>query len=304
MRSGRLLLIYTVVVFAGGALIAPWLYWLVQSVAPHSHIAQAPFHRFLDRSLLGVALIGIWPLLRSLGATSARDFGLVYPSKQGAKLGRGFVLGFGSLAIFVVIALAAHARQFNHDLSAGKIAAKLAGAAVTAVAVAVLEEILFRGAIFGALRKTWNLPGALIVSSMIYAIVHFLAKSDLGGPITWISGFRLLPLKLAGFTDLHVVIPGFFNLTLAGFMLALAYHRTGNLYFSMGLHAGWVFWLKSYGIFTSSVADANLWLWGTSKLIDGWLALAILTVTLLALLQMVPNDAARNSQTSESTNPR
>ncbi|HTA31440.1 MAG TPA: CPBP family intramembrane glutamic endopeptidase [Candidatus Cybelea sp.] len=292
MRPARSLLIYTIVVFAGGALIAPWLYWLVQSLAPNSHLAQTPFHRFLDRSLLGVALLGIWPLLRSLGITWP-ECGLVIvsSSRRWKLLTQGFALGFGSLATAAIIAIAAHARTLNTDLflSTNKILAKFAATAATAAVVAILEEILFRGAIFGALRKAWNWRIALLVSSMIYAIVHFLAKADLPGPVTWTSGLRLLPLKLTGFGDLPTLIPGFFNLTLAGVLLGLAYYRTGNLYFSIGLHAGWIFWLKSYGVLTSPITSSNTWLWGTDKLIDGWLALAVLAVALFILLRLLPD---------------
>ena len=81
-------------------------------------------------------------------------------------------------------------------------------------------------------------------------------------------------------------MPGFFNLTLAGVLLALAYQRTGNLYFSIGLHAGWIFWLKSYGAFTKDVANANVWLWGTGKMTDGWLALVVLTLTLVVFTRL------------------
>ena len=78
---------------------------------------------------------------------------------------------------------------------------------------------------------------------------------------------------LGGFADFHALVPGFFSLTLAGILLGLAYQRTGNLYFSIGLHAGWIFWLKTYGAFTTSAPHAATWFWGTGKMIDGWLAL-------------------------------
>jgi membrane protease YdiL (CAAX protease family) len=288
MRPLRSLLIYVIVVFFGGALLAPWLYWAAQSVAPGSRLAANPFHRFVDRSLLALALIGIWPLLRSLGAKSWRDVGLVMPRGQWNLLGRGFLLGFNSLAAVAVIAIAAHARQFNTHLAAGQVAGKLAVATGTAVAVAILEEILFRGAIFGSWRRIWNWRAALVASSMIYAIVHFLGRVDLAGPVTWTSGLELLPRKLEGFGNLKIVIPGFFNLTLAGALLALAYQRTGNLYFSIGLHMGWIFWLKSYALLTSPVTHANVWLWGTEKLIDGWLALLILAAALVILTRLLP----------------
>jgi uncharacterized protein len=295
MRPIRSLLIFLIVVFIGGALLAPWLYWLVQATAPASHLAHNPFHRFVNRSLLALALAGIWPLLRSLGAKSWRDVGLVKTGGEWQRLIAGFALGFGSLACVAIIVLAAHGRQLKLNLTLAQCATDLAGATATAAIVAVLEELLFRGAIFGALRKIWNWRAALLVSSMIYAMVHFMQSADLVGPVTWHSGLEILPRMLRGFGNKSVVIPGFLNLTLVGILLGLAYQKTGNLYFSIGLHAGWIFWLKSYGLLTSPVIAADQWLWGTEKLIDGWLALFVLAVTLLVLIRL-PLAKAEDSQ--------
>lgn len=286
MRPLRALLIYTLVVFVGGALLAPWLYQAVHALAPASHLAQNPFHRYVDRCLLGLALIGVWPLLRGLGATSWRDVGFVKPCGQGKRLGAGFALGFGSLACVAAIVLAAHGRQINPDLTAGRVCKGLASAVGTAIVVAVLEELLFRGGIFGALRKVWNWRTALVVSSMIYAIVHF-QKAELTGPVTWSSGLELLPHMLAGFGDLQAMISSFLSLTLAGISLGYAYQKTGNLYFSIGLHAGWIFWLKFYRLVTNSVAGGSPRVWGTDMMIDGWLALFVLAGAFLALARMM-----------------
>jgi hypothetical protein len=47
MRPLRALIIYIAVVFIGGALLAPWLYWLAQKGArTFPTIAAAPFHQF------------------------------------------------------------------------------------------------------------------------------------------------------------------------------------------------------------------------------------------------------------------
>jgi membrane protease YdiL (CAAX protease family) len=295
MRPLRSLLIYAVAVFVGGALIAPWLWWAVQQAAPASALAHDPFHRYVNRALEGAALVGIWPLLRSLKAASFRDLGLVKPAGQSGRLAAGLALGFGSLACVAAIALAAHGRVPDSSLGPAVLASKLAGAVLTAVLTAVLEEILFRGAIFGSLRHAWDWRLALLASSMIYAILHFLRQADLPGPIRWDSGLRTLPLMLAGFADPAAVIPGFFSLTLAGIILGLAYQRTGNLYFSIGVHAGWIFWLKSYNLFTRPAAGAPLWFFGTNKLTDGWLALAVLAVTLPVML-LIPAIRANKPQ--------
>ncbi len=280
MRPLRALFIYIAVVFVGGALLAPWLYWLVQACAhTFPNLAHAPFHRFVNRSLLVVALAGLWPLLRALGATSWREAGLGKPSGQWRKLLGGCLLGFISLALVAGIALAAGGRALGHQLTTARIAEQMLGAALTAIVVALLEEILFRGGVFGGLRRVFHWGFALVLSSMNYAIVHFLARPADPATVNWASGFHHVALMLGGFTDWRQIIPGFFNLTLAGALLGLAYQRTGNLYFSIGLHAGWIFWLKTYGALTADVPRAGTWFWGTAKMIDGWLALVVLALT-------------------------
>ena len=287
MRPLRALGIYIAVVFLGGASLAPWLYWLAQAVA-HTFpgLAHQPFHRFVNRALLIFALAGLWPLLRALGATSPREVGLRKPTTHWRKLLGGLLLGFASLALVATVTLVAGGRALNHHNDPMRLMEKIIGAALSAVVVALLEETLFRGGIFGGLRRVFHWHIALVTSSMIYAIVHFLESAKHEGEITWLSGLELLPRMLHGFTNWEQIVPGFFNLTVAGVLLALAYQRTGNLYFSIGLHAGWIFWLKSYGAITTDVAGANTWLWGTGKMIDGWLALAALSLTLVVFTRL------------------
>jgi len=288
MRPFRALVIYLAVVFVGGALLAPWLYWLAQSCA-HSipRIAGAPFHRYVDRSLLMLALARLWPLMRSLGATSLREVGLIPPYGQFKFFSGGLLLGFFSLAVVAGMAIGFGDRLFVQPWAAHQIVGTIFGAIGAAAMVAPLEEILFRGGVFGGLRRIIYWPLALLVSSAIYALVHFLQHAELTGVVAWNSGLVLLPQMLRGFADFHALVPGFFNLALAGVLLGLAYQRTGNLYFSIGLHAGWIFWLKTYGVFTADSPRAAIWFWGTGKMIDGWLAFFVLAFT-LSIFRFLP----------------
>ncbi|HXT13245.1 MAG TPA: CPBP family intramembrane glutamic endopeptidase [Candidatus Angelobacter sp.] len=284
MRPLRALLIYIIAVFIGGALLAPPLYWLAHSfIHAGSKLATEPFHRYVDRTILGLALIGLWPFVKNLGFNTFADVGFVKPRGQMKKLGAGFLLGFISLAIVAALAFACHARHVGRHLSSSEIVEKLLSAAGAAILIATLEELLFRGAIFGALRKVFHWIFALLLSSMFYAIMHYFESARDPATVTWLSGLQLLPLMLRNFGDLQAIVPGFFNLSLAGLLLGWAYQRTGNLYFSIGLHMGWIFWVKAWDIITRPALDTNAWWWGNGRMaiVNGWVALPILLVTLL-----------------------
>lgn len=295
MRPVRALLIYLAAVFIGGALLAPWLWQLAQLGGPaFPHLAHTAFHRYVDRCFQIIALVGLWPFMRALGATSRREIGLVSPFGQFRNLGGGLLVGVVSLAVVAAVSLAGHGREVVQHLSSAKITGTLLGAAATAVLVAVLEEILFRGGVYGGLRRVVHWTMALMISSIIYALVHFLQGPQIGGPIHWNSGLVALQSMLAGFADVHQLVPGFFSLTVAGMMLALAYQRTGTLYFSIGLHIGWIFCLKTYGGLTAPTAPVPSWFYGSGKLIDGWLAFFVMVAVLAGCLLWLPKSDRRS----------
>jgi membrane protease YdiL (CAAX protease family) len=118
------------------------------------------------------------------------------------------------------------------------------------------------------------------LSSAVYAAVHFLQKAPGPQRIDWLSGIRLLPELFRIPPEGAGLAPAFFALLLAGAILALAYQRTGSLFMSIGLHAGWIFWLTAYRSLTRGTADGSPLIWGGDKLIDGWLPCLILAVVL------------------------
>jgi hypothetical protein len=281
VRPLRSLVLYLLAVLLLGALCAPGLHGLAVWGRHHipflAPLAEDPFHRVVRRSLLLVAVLGLWPLLRGLNIRSWDGVGLVRPAGQWPSLAWGFAAGFGSLAAVALLAIATGARSLAVD---SHWAASLLTAALSAGVVAVVEEVLFRGALFGALRQAHHWLVALAVSSGVYALVHFFQRAPSSGSVTWSSGFVTLGQMFRGFVEFEVLVPGFFTLILAGLILGLAYHRTGNLYFSIGLHAGWIFWLKSYAVLTDAQPEGPTRLWGSARLIDGWPAFAILGVLL------------------------
>lgn len=282
----RALALYLVVVFLGGALLAPWLYHAAQGLAPFVPAFDEPrFHRFVHRSLLGLALLGAWPLLRSQGLASFAAIGLTSPTGEWRRLGAGLGLGFVSLAIAASLNLGLGGRAWNADLSRARLMAELGEAAGIASLVSVLEEILFRGVLFGVLLRAVRGGAAVWASALIYALVHFFERPPFAGEVVWSSGLVLLPQMLAGFVDLGRLLPSFLTLTLAGVLLAELRRGSGTLWASIGLHAGWIFWLRAYREVTRDVEPVVCSLCGSARLIDGWttcLAVALLCLVVVA----------------------
>src|SRR5688572_21595730 len=278
MRPARALLAYLGFVFIGAALIAPWIFEGLRAAG----IENVPFRRVVSHCLIILALLGMWPLLRALGARSLREVGLARNEHWVMDLPAGLLIGWGLVALAAGICLAVGAAELDSRVS---LMSRLPGALTSAVAVAIIEEILFRGAIMTALCRVWGPVGGLWASSALYAIVHFFSRAPDPTEVRWDSGFFILGGMLQGFLDFEQVIPGFFSLTLLGVILGLAYQKTGALVMSMGIHGGIVFGAKLFSAAANSAPGANVWLWGTEKLIDGWFSFFLMLAVTLAFIR-------------------
>jgi membrane protease YdiL (CAAX protease family) len=287
VKPTRYLLAYLGAVLLGAALLAPWVWQAVQWLAREQGIARSlagqPFHRYVNRCLLVLALGLLWPLVKSLQLRTWAELGWRWNESERRAWGRAFVLGFLTLGIATALAVVGGGRHWSPPASAGRWLGKLASAAGTALVVSVLEELLFRGAVFSALRRQARFGVAAAVTSALYAWVHFFERPPQPELVDALSGFRTLALMLRGFVDLHALVPGLGSLLLAGAILAVLRERTGGLGASIGLHAGWIFWLKAYGFLTTEVPGADPQVWGTGKLIDGWVAFGLLAVVAIVV---------------------
>jgi hypothetical protein len=298
MRAATVILLYLAAVFLGGALLAPWVHHGLQGAArlwpALTPLAEAPFHRVVNRCLLGLALLGLWPLLRGLGVRRWSDLGWRRHPQLRRDLALGFVLGWGGLALVAAVTLLTGARVWRTDHPAGELAGALARGLTAALVVAALEETLFRGGLFRGLRREGRFAFAAGLSAAVYAWVHFFERPPRPAEVGPWTGLATLGQMLRGFTDPALLVPGWFTLLLAGLILAYACERQGTLWLAAGLHAGWVFWLKLYGFLTAAGDPAWLAWAGTRKLHDGWLAFGVMAVTgaVLAAVLRARNAAA------------
>lgn len=276
ITPARALLIYVIVVFIGGALLAPWVFYGLKALAPHwdfaNNVAGKPFRALVNRTVYLVALIGMWPLIRALKIGSWREIGWWVKPGWFKELASGAAFG----AALLLIAAAAAVFMGGAKIANPNVASKLPSIILTAVFVAILEETFFRGAIFSVLRRASTETKALWATSAIYAIFHFFARPVSPTDIHWNSGLIILAKMLSGFVDPKLVLPGFLSLTLLGVIFNLAFLRTGALYVSIGIHAAAIFWSKLY-LFAFDVPEgAGAWFWGTEKITDGWFCFLLL----------------------------
>ncbi|NJK35693.1 MAG: CPBP family intramembrane metalloprotease [Oscillatoriales cyanobacterium SM2_2_1] len=125
------------------------------------------------------------------------DYGLPWQGQLGLELARGWLLGTGSLGILLGthLILGWQAATVVEATTLGK--AVLAGLG-TGLAVAVIEELLFRGWLLAELALLCPRTAAFWWSSGIFAILHFLKPLEVI-LATWVQfpGLMLLGLALA-----------------------------------------------------------------------------------------------------------
>jgi uncharacterized protein len=294
MRPVRTVGLYFMFVAVGGALVAPWLHTMMaagsQALPVLETLASKPFPRYVSRALLFFALLGLWPLLRAVDLRSWRELGLARRPDGLTQIGRGFLLGLVSLALIVFVVLVSGVRVPEPGQGMGTVLIQVFKAGLAAIIVAPLEEVLFRGILFGALRKTFHWTAALVFSSAIYAALHFMEKVGDVGQVDWSTGFVVLFRMFSGFGDLEKVLPGFLNLMLVGMTLGLVYQRSGTLHYSIGLHAGWIVWMKTFGFITREAESEYSWLLGGGRPVDSWLAFVVLMCILLFMDRLAPQE--------------
>jgi membrane protease YdiL (CAAX protease family) len=296
---GRLKEVFKIVAyFVGvvllGAVLAPLLYWGAHAIEPWAlangflrweaptpggpivirgplSFLQADFQKYFNRAMLIAAVALIWPTLRWLRVSRA-DLRLRPDFRRWQHLRYGFIVGGG------LVALMAGAYLFLgiYHLKASPPWGALAKIALSAAIVSVLEECLFRGAIFGLFAKAMRPLMALFWTTAIFAILHFLKPDDdvVVKSVSWLSGFALLPHAFHQFADPRMLLAGFSTMFVLGWLLGYARLRTEALWMSIGLHAGVVFVKMGFSKLTKR--DLELLPWVGPELQIGLVPVALL----------------------------
>jgi membrane protease YdiL (CAAX protease family) len=164
-----------------------------------------------------------------------------------------------------------------------------------ALLVSLIEETLFRGALFGVLRRAMHWFPALALVSAIFATLHFIdwkANALRGAPVEWHTGFRLIGHMLH-LSDPRMGLGGWPTFFVAGLVLGDCVLRTGSLHLAIGVHAGWVLGQRVFEVFFTRPAAGP---WIGPHLTDGVAPLLGLLATWVLLRHW-----ARDNRTTVGT---
>ncbi len=247
-------------------------------------LVDAPPHRIATRLTQLLILLGIWPLLRTLGLANRPGLGL---GRDWVALGRALVLGWlAGVAMLLALSVGLYGSGIR-VATTHAVAPVLAMAATQALAAGLLialgEELFFRGALFSAIRRRGSAAEALLGSSLLFALVHFLKPAALPGdqPLGWSLSWDLFRGAFSG-TSLLANLDSLVALFFAGLLLAALRERSGHIGYCIGVHAGWVFVIKLTRLFTDgNPASPYAFLVGSYDGVIGYLAAAWMGLLLL-----------------------
>ncbi len=160
------------------------------------------------------ALVAGWAMLRWVDRRPLRDLGFPLETRVGRDVACG--LAIGAAAMVGAVVLLALAGLFHFTTAPGSVPgwSVVMGMALLALALpAAAEEVLFRGYLFRTLIGGIGTPGAVIITSALFTLVH--------GQNPNVGAF------------------GYLNIFAAGVMLATAVLWTGSLWFASAVHLGW-----------------------------------------------------------------
>jgi membrane protease YdiL (CAAX protease family) len=284
------------------AAISPWVYQGGMRLAAMTEAKDVPallewlgaacgrakFGRFFDRTLLFSALVLLPALFRRIRRLRVAEAGgpmdtQVKVSWKSAviQIVAGCIISGGMLWGLASILEAAGVFASRASVpSAGKLLAK---AVVPALVAAPLEEWLFRGLLLGFWLRFTKPLAACFGTSILFAFLHFMkppAGTIIADPSHVFAGFQLLGKILLHYADPLFFVADFATLLVMGLILAMARVRTGALWFSIGLHAGWIMAFKAFNLFNQDVYEHSLRPWGVgASLRSGIIPLLMLGLT-------------------------
>jgi membrane protease YdiL (CAAX protease family) len=298
LSTGRKILVFLLGTLILGAALAPVLFWCSQPLSEMpglDFLKDTDFSRFFARAiLLAAVLLGI-PVVQWIGIRRFHDLKIAWAWSRSWQLPAGFLLAAIVVALWGWFAMKVGLAEMKLRPPWNLVPNLL----LTSISVAVIEELLFRGVIFGLFRQTTPTWLAAIIVSAIFSIIHPLRPGSTGSEaITWHSGFDLLFQSIQHLIQPLDLIGGFLTIFVLGLVLAHATIKTGALWLPIGVHSGVVFAKMSFNKLTRHLTDFPPWF--GPDLTTGFGAIAILLLLWLLVWLLFPRAGSSQHTLSNS----
>jgi len=298
----RRLILFLLAVLALTCVISPWLAAGADWAAERwSNLISEPipFSRIFNRAFM-ISGIVLFIFCRRLFTGAQWKQLLVTEFGIGC---RDFITGLGiAIGSLVVLAAAMTAGDVFSPffrVSLAQALSTLASAVSAGIFAGALEEVFFRGLLFKGLYDAGRPLRAYLSANLFFSLLHFVRPGQayfLDG-FEPLAGFRHLFKTFAPFLDPLPILPGIFGLFLIGVVLSYALLRTGKLYLSIGLHAGWIIGLKSLRVFGDFRRQDLGWLFGSTdpKIVSGVATFVGLVLVGVALHYLTRSRSGRSA---------
>jgi uncharacterized protein len=252
---------------------------------------RIPFARVFNRSFMVAGIVLFLFLRRYLIPTETLKNLLGVPvSAARRNLLAGFGLALGSLILLLAVMTIAGVYTPFFRLSLGRSLERLTGALASGLFAGFLEEVFFRGILFLGTYTAGGRLRAYLLVNLFYSALHFVKPGEeyFLDRLDVFAGFRHLLTTFEPFLEPLRLVPGLIGLFLIGVVLSYALARTGNLYLSIGLHAGWVAAIKSVRIVGDFSRRDLGWAFGATdpKIVSGvvtWIGILLVGLMVMRL---------------------
>jgi membrane protease YdiL (CAAX protease family) len=288
LQAHQRVMIFVLLVPVVACLISPWMAlgadWF-GARWPNVMSKRVPFPRVFNRAFMigGILLFIVGHRLLIPGRLK-RVLGVTFADGWRSLL-VGYGLALGSMVLLVVVMTVADVYTPSFHLSLQRTLSRVARAFAAGMFTGLFEEIFFRALLFLSLREQGRPLGAYILANLFYSLLHFVKPGQRYylDQIDPLAGFRHLFTTFGAFLDPLPLLPGIFGLFLVGVVLSYALARTGKLYLSIGLHAGWITSLQTMRVFDKTTRSEFGWAFGSAdpKIVSGvvtWIGILLVGV--------------------------
>jgi CAAX protease family protein len=253
-----------------------------------------PFPRIFDRTVMVTLLAALLIWSRPLSFGALMRAGFAAPRANLARGALGIAIALAAIAALFAIALASSAGgAFNPTAFASALAVRAIRFVVPAILIGVIEEGFFRAFLLGGMRRDFGPRGALLPSSALYATAH-LVRSPKHYYLTGFhpgAGLGNLAASAAQLGHPIAAAPTLLGLFLLGMVLGEAFILTRTVWFSVGMHAGFVLGAKTWPLIANGGKPVSRWIAGGGPV--PLIAAPAAWVIALALLLLMPRFLAR-----------